>query len=104
MQMKRKGNADGVVHFQNFVRRTLKTVDDELEGKEYLVGGKCTLADLAFVPWDLMLDFVLEGDAEAATAQDRQKLYPNWYRWHTKVTQRPSVQKMITLKKEANSN
>jgi glutathione S-transferase len=104
MQMKRKGNADGVVHFQNLVKRTLRTVDDELEGKEYLVGGKCTLADLAFVPWDLMLDFVLQGDAEAATAEDRQKLYPNWYRWHTRIIQRPSVQKMIALKKEANSN
>ncbi|UKZ61439.1 uncharacterized protein TrAtP1_002704 [Trichoderma atroviride] len=104
LQLKRKGNADGVVHFQNLVKRTLRTVDDELEGKEYLVGGKCTLADLAFVPWDLMLDAVLQGDAEAETAQARQQLFPNWYRWHTKIVQRPSVQKMITLKKEANSN
>lgn len=102
--MRGKGNADGVAHFQNLVKRTLRTVDDELRGKEYLVGGKCTLADLAFIPWDLMLDFVLQGDAEAETAQDRQKLFPNWYRWHTKIAQRTSVQKMIKLKQEASSN
>jgi glutathione S-transferase len=104
LQMRNKGNTDGVVHFQNLVKRTLRTVDDELEGKEYLVGGKFTLADLAFVPWDLMLEFFLQGDAEAGTAQARQQLFPNWYRWHTKVTQRPSVQKMIKLKQEVNSN
>lgn len=102
--MRNKGNVDGVVHFQNLVKRTLRTIDAELEGKEYLVGGKCTLADLAFVPWDLMLDIVLKGDAEAETAQGRQQLFPNWYRWHTEVVKRPSVQKMIELKKEVNSN
>lgn len=102
--MKNTGNTDGVVHFQNIVKRTLRTIDAELEGKEYLVGGKCTLADLAFVPWDLMLDFVLQGDTEAGTAQGRQQLFPNWYRWHTKIAQRSSVQKMIRLKQEANAN
>ncbi|KAL9476136.1 hypothetical protein ACSS6W_005977 [Trichoderma asperelloides] len=104
LQMKNKGNTDGVAHFQNLVKRTLRTVDDELRGKEHLVGDKCTLADLAFIPWDLMLDFVLQGDTEAETAQGRQKLFPNWYRWHTKIAQRPSVQRMIRLKQEANSN
>jgi glutathione S-transferase len=100
--MKGKGNLDGVTHFQHLVKRTLQTVDDELKGKDYLVGNKCTLADLAFIPWDLMLDFVLQGDSEAGTASDRQQLFPNWYKWHTRVTQRPSVQKMIKLKEEVN--
>lgn len=102
--MQAKGNIDGVAHFQHLVKRTLRTVDDELKGKEYLVGNKCTLADLAFIPWDVMLDFVLQGDAEAGTANGRQRLFPNWYRWHTKIVQRPAVQKMISLKEAVNSN
>ncbi|PKK52027.1 hypothetical protein CI102_2166 [Trichoderma harzianum] len=68
LQMRNKKNFDGVAHFQHLVKRTLRTVDDELRGKEFLVGDKCTLADLAFIPWDLMLDVVLQGDAEAASA------------------------------------
>lgn len=95
---------DGVAHFQHLVKRTLRTVDDELQGKEYLVGGKCTLADLAFIPWDLMLDLVLQGDTEAGTAQGRQQLFPNWHKWHTRIAQRPSVQKMISLKQEVSSS
>ena len=40
-------------------------MDAALEGKQYLVAGKCTIADLAFVNWDLMLDVALKGDVEA---------------------------------------
>ncbi|KAL6788064.1 hypothetical protein J3E68DRAFT_129198 [Trichoderma sp. SZMC 28012] len=104
LQMRNKKNFDGVAHFQHLVKRTLRTVDDELRGKEFLVGDKCTLADLAFIPWDLMLDVVLQGDAEAASANDRKQLFPNWYNWHVKMIQREAVQKMMKLKEEVNSN
>lgn len=102
--MRNKKIFDGVAHFQHLVKRTLRTVDDELPGKEFLVGGKCTLADLAFIPWDLMLDFVLQGDAEAGTANDRKHLFPNWYNWHVRMIQREAVQKMMKLKEEVNSD
>lgn len=104
LQMRNKKNFDGVAHFQHLVKRTLRTIDDELRGKEFLVGGKCTLADLAFIPWDLMLDLVLQGDAEAGTASDRKQLFPNWYNWHVKMIQREAVQKMVKLKEEVNAN
>lgn len=104
LQMRNKKNFDGVAHFQHLVKRTLRTVDDELRGKEFLVGDKCTLADLAFIPWDLMLDVVLQGDAEAASANDRKQLFPNWYNWHVKMIQREAVQKMMKQKEEVNSN
>ncbi|KAF3075022.1 Glutathione S-transferase 1 [Trichoderma lentiforme] len=104
LQMRNKKNFDGVAHFQHLVKRTLRTIDDELRGKEFLVGGKCTLADLAFIPWDLMLDLVLQGDAEAGTASDRKQLFPNWYNWHIKMIQREAVQKMMKLKEEVNAN
>lgn len=61
------------------MKRTLRTLDNELSDKAYLVGNKVILADLAFVPWDLFLEVVLEGDEEAASANDRKQLFPNWY-------------------------
>ncbi|KKP01713.1 URE2 [Trichoderma harzianum] len=104
LQMRNKKNFDGVAHFQHLVKRTLRTIDDELRGKQFLVGGKCTLADLAFIPWDLMLDRVLQGDTEAGTASDRKQLFPNWYNWHVKMIQREAVQKMMKLKEGVNAN
>ncbi|UKZ82339.1 hypothetical protein TrVFT333_010126 [Trichoderma virens FT-333] len=71
-----------------------------LRGKEYLVGDKITLADLAYIPWDLALDTILLGDAEGATAEERKKLWPDWFAWHNRVLQRPSVQKMIAIQKK----
>lgn len=89
-------------HFQALVKRTLKTVDTELQGKKFLVGDRYTLADAAFLPWDLLLDVVLSGDSEAATPEQREKLYPNWYKWHAAMLKRPAVQKMLALQKDAN--
>ena len=77
-------------------------MDQELAGKEYLVGSRLTLADLAFIPWDLVLDVVLQGDPEASTADLRKELYPNWFRWHSALLKIPAVQRMIALQKEAN--
>jgi glutathione S-transferase len=98
-----KDNLDGRQHFQDLVKRTLGTVDSALTGKTYLVGEKCTIADLAFVNWDLMLDVALKGDKQAATKEQREKMYPNWSAWHERLLERPAVQKMMQAQREANS-
>lgn len=90
-------NEGSTKHFQALVKRTITTVDRALQGKEYLVGGKITLADIAFIPWDRALDTILAGDSEAATAEQREKLWPNWSAWHNRVLQRPSVQKAVQI-------
>ncbi|KAL7914003.1 glutathione S-transferase [Trichoderma velutinum] len=94
-------NEGSTQHFQALVKRTITTVDRALRGKEYLVGDKITLADLAFLPWDNALDVILMGDAESATAEDRKKLWPSWSAWHDRVSQRPAVQKMLVIQKKA---
>ena len=96
-------NMGAAKHFQSLVKRTIKTVDRELEGKRYLVGGKITLADLAFIPWDNMLDKIMMNDPEAATTEQRETLYPNWSAWRARVLERPAVQKMMDIQKEAQS-
>ncbi|KAJ5769703.1 hypothetical protein N7520_004262 [Penicillium odoratum] len=104
IQLRNKKNLEGAAHFHELVKRTLRTLDKELSDKAYLVGNKITLADLAFVPWDLILDVVLEGDKEAATANDRKILFPHWYDWHSRMLERPAVQRMIATQKEIKGN
>jgi glutathione S-transferase len=99
-----KDDQEGLTHFQGLVKRTLGTVDQMLKDKQYLVGEKCTIADLAFVNWDLTLDVSMSGDAEAGTAESREKWFPNWAAWHKRILERPAVQKMIQMQKEANSS
>jgi glutathione S-transferase len=96
-------NMEAAKHFQSLVKRTIKTVDRELEGKPYLVGNKITLADLAFVPWDNMLDMIMMNDPEAATDEQRKSLYPNWSAWRSRLVERPAVRKMMDIQKEAQS-
>ena len=97
-------NMEAAKHFQGLVKRTIKTVDWELEGKQYLFGGQITLADLAFVPWDNMLDIIMMNDPEAATSEQRKELFPNWSAWRDRLVERPAVQKMMTIQKEAQSS
>jgi hypothetical protein len=79
-------------------------MDSALKGKQYLVGGKCTKADLAFVNWDLILDTGLKGGSEAATKEQREKLYPFWVAWHKRLLERPAVQKIMHYKKKSTSH
>jgi glycopeptide antibiotics resistance protein len=34
-------------------------LDEALEGKEYLVGNKCTVHDLSFIAWDMVRFFLI---------------------------------------------
>jgi glutathione S-transferase len=92
-------NPGSTKHFQELVKRTIGTINRALEGKQYLVGGKVSLADLSFIPWDLSLDVILAGDSEASTAPERAKIWPNWHAWHTTLLERPAVKKMLTIQK-----
>ncbi|CZR69146.1 related to theta class glutathione S-transferase [Phialocephala subalpina] len=97
-----KNNPEAQAHLRGIVKRTLATIDTALDGKTYLVGDKCTIADLAFVNWDLTLDVRLKGDPEAALREQRKALYPNRWAWHHRILERPAVKKMIQTQKEAN--
>lgn len=98
-----KNNPEAVAHFQGLVKRTLGTVNQALEGKQYLVADRLTLADLAFIPWDLTLEIILERDAEAGTEEKRKAKFPNWYAWHQRLLSRPAVRKMMEIQGAANA-
>lgn len=58
-----------------------------------------TIADLAFVPWDLGLPNILEGGPEV----DFEKEYPAYFAWNARVLERPAVKKALADRMEAMS-
>lgn len=73
--------------YLNEIRRVSGVLNRELEGKEYLVGGKYSFVDVAFVPW-----YVAIG-ARLAGAVDVAKEFPNLNAWLERVKARPAVAK-----------
>lgn len=70
----------------------LTVLDKWLEGRraEYLVGDKCTYADLSFVNWFTKLHLIFEGDDSWL-----EKDFPNWHAWFQRLLARPAVKKVL---------
>ena len=69
-----------------------------LEGKDYLVGDKCTYADLSFIPWSAILARLPE-----EFKIDSKKEFPNYDAWLERITSRPAVKKIHADKDKAMS-
>ncbi|KAK4691531.1 glutathione S-transferase, partial [Lecanoromycetidae sp. Uapishka_2] len=69
-------------------RRVLRVLDDELMGKEWLVGGKCSAADLSYAPFHGRMGFIMGVDGPDVEAE-----FPNVDAWYKRMLARPSVQK-----------
>lgn len=69
------------------VRRVLGVLDNILVGKEYLVGDRVSYADLSFVPWNWVLDYLGED------ISGWQEEFPNTAAWNARINARPAVKK-----------
>ncbi|KAK3711321.1 hypothetical protein LTR37_009701 [Vermiconidia calcicola] len=80
--------------YGNEIRRVLGVIDSHLKktGREYLVGDKCSYADLAFVPWHWLLISPPHIMGENF-AQEWEKEYPTCWKWSQTLLERPSVKK-----------
>lgn len=76
------------------VHRVLGVLDTILEGKEWLVGDKCTFADLAFLPWNTRLNMALL----IPSGEDPLAPYPNVQAWQKRMESRPSWQKAMEVR------
>lgn len=83
------------VRYVNEVRRVSDVLNRALQGKEYLVGGKFSFADAAFVPWYGIVPAVT-GDAF-----DLEKDFPNLNAWLNRVKARPAIAKALKDKADA---
>ncbi|MCJ1437845.1 glutathione S- transferase, nitrogen catabolite repression regulator [Xylographa pallens] len=80
--------------YKNEIKRVTKVLDACLEGKEYLVGGKCSYADLSFLPWYTMMGF-LDPTGELQKNLDANA---NWKAWMDRLMARPAVKKTFEEK------
>ncbi|KAH7140951.1 glutathione S-transferase [Dactylonectria macrodidyma] len=87
---------DNVVGKQRYLEQTVRVfgvLDTILKEKEYLVGDKCTYADLAFFPWNKAALF---GPFFKDALWDEYKIqekYPNFLAWHERLSSRPAVKR-----------
>ena len=78
------------------IQRVTKVLDGVLEGKDWLVGGKCSFADLVFIPLYCMIGFI---DQENTLQLDKE--CPNYARWMKALMERPAVKKVLADKQAA---
>lgn len=71
-------------------RHVLQVLDGELAGKRWLVGDKCSSADLSYVPFHSRMEFIVREDKP-----DMEREYPNVDAWYNRMIQRGPVQKVL---------
>lgn len=77
--------------YYNEIRRVSGVMDRVLKDKEYLVGNKWSYADLAFIPWFLVVDFLGISLAE----------YPHLQAWLSRQKAKPSVARALEARAAA---
>lgn len=77
------------------VKRVAGVLDGVLAQSEWLVGDKCTYADLAFTMWNMQIAFVMSSrTGEHAWNTDE---FPHFTRWQNACLGRESVKKVISV-------
>ena len=98
------GIVSAIERYGNEVKRIAGIIDAHLRKQKqdigdncgvWLVGNKCTYADLAFVPWNLEL---LHRQRLFPAGFDAEKEFPVFYQWYQNINKRPAVQKVIEMR------
>lgn len=77
-----------IERYSNEVKRILSVLEACLTDRQWLVGDKCTFADLSFVTWNDRLDMVL------GITRPLQE-FPNVEAWHHRMVSRESFKKAM---------
>lgn len=82
------------------IRRVTGVLDKALEGKEYLVGGRYSYADLAFLPWFMIAFFPWYARTQPGSFADKVRLddFPNVKAWLARIRARPVTAKSLENK------
>ena len=76
----------------NEIRRVSGVLDGVLAGHKYLVGDKCTYADLAFITWQTSINKIIE--------YDPAKDFPNVQAWLDRMSERPAIKAVLMERDE----
>ena len=79
------------------VVRILGVLETSLQGREWLVGDKCTFADISFFMWNDLLPSVTRSTPEDTIL----KQYPGALAWHQRMKARPAVAKVVQMRDDA---
>ncbi|KZT69092.1 glutathione S-transferase [Daedalea quercina L-15889] len=84
-----------VERYQKEALRVTGVLESVLSKQEWLVGGKCTIADLSFVSWNQgAFDIILAGYADFNLERD----FPAVHRWHSALIARKTVAEQLALR------
>ena len=76
-----------VERYTKEVERVMGVLDGHLQKNEWLVGNKCTYADIAFIPWGSRVGWLMGEDAP----KGKYKAYDAWME---KMQSRPAIKKV----------
>lgn len=80
--------------YVNQAERILQVLDGALEGREWLVGDKCTYADLSFFMWNVILPLSIQ----YPEGQTPLSKFPNVMAWHERMAARESTKKALGIR------
>ncbi|KAJ5638760.1 glutathione transferase [Penicillium herquei] len=83
-----------IARYHAQIHRILGVLNGLLEGKEWLVGDKCTFADLSFLPWNNRVNMVLA----TPPGEDPLEPYPNVRAWQRRMESRPSWKRAMEIR------
>lgn len=99
-----------VERYKNQTLRIMKVLDDALaassnsspssshaEDDKWLVGGKCSYADLSFVMYHVVIDLQTGGDGGE---ESMMKQFKHLWAWNQRLLQRPSVAKVCQMRED----
>ena len=75
------------------IERVRGVLDKYLEGRSWLVGDKCTVADLSWAMWENVVELVLQMRGTKFETE-----YPNYDRWWASLKDRKTVKKAIEMR------
>ncbi|KAL1862173.1 hypothetical protein Plec18170_000998 [Paecilomyces lecythidis] len=84
-----------IERYVNEIRRVSGVLNRALENKEYLVGGKYSYVDTAFVPWFEVAALFWSNE------MDLEKSFPRVNSWLNRIKTRPAIAKTIDDKAKA---
>ncbi|KAH6867514.1 glutathione S-transferase [Thelonectria olida] len=73
--------------------RVFEVLETILKDQEYLVGKKCTYADLVFIPWNKVALFAPFFKDTLWDKYGIEEKFPNFLAWHQRLSSRPAVKK-----------
>ena len=80
------GNDYGVNRYRKEIERHYRVMDDHLAGREFVVGGSYTIADMSLWGWIERAAFVMKNDVPLDP-------YPNLKKWYQGICARPAVER-----------